>query len=202
MKEATEVQLGHHHQTPILIVISGPSGVGKDALLNQMRLSDPHLHYAVTATTRSIRNNERDGVDYIFLDSDLFQDMKQRGEFLESAEVYGNWYGVPKGQIADAISQGKDVVIKTDVQGAATIKRLVPQALLIFVVPPSMDELERRLRKRLTESKKSLKLRLETAQQEMNRLPEFDYAVINDTLKEAIHLINSIVIAEKCRVIQ
>lgn len=188
------------HRGPLLLVISGPSGVGKDAILNRMRLMGAPYHFTVTMTTRPIRPNEKEGVDYIFVDRDLFQRLKADGEFLEFAEVYGNWYGVPKSQVRDALQSGKDVIIKADVQGAATIKRLAPQAILVFVAPPSMHELERRLRWRLTESTESLRLRLETARQEMGQLPAFDYVIINDALDEAIHNLNAVVTAEKCRI--
>lgn len=183
-----------------MLVISGPSGVGKDAILNRMRLMGSPFHFTVTMTTRPIRPNEKDGVDYIFVSRDVFMQLKGEGEFLEFAEVYGNWYGVPKGQVRDALHSGKDVIIKADVQGAATIKRLAPQGILVFVAPPSMHELERRLRWRLTESTESLRLRLETARQEMDQLPAFDYVIINDTLDDAIHHLNAIVSAEKCRI--
>ena len=188
------------HRGPLLVVLSGPSGVGKDAILNRMRLMGSPFHFTVTATTRPIRENERDGVDYIFLARDTFLEMRERGEFLESAEVYGNWYGVPKAQVKDALQRGNDVLIKTDVQGAATIKRLAPQAVMLFVAPPSMRELERRLRWRLTESEQDLNLRLETARLEMEQLPAFDYVLTNDTLDDAIQQVRAIVTAEKCRI--
>ncbi len=188
------------HRSPLLVVLSGPSGVGKDAILNQMRLTDPRFHFTVTATTRPIRDNEKDGVDYIFLSRDYFLDMRDRGDFLESAEVYGNWYGVPKPQVTDALRHGDDVLIKADVQGAATIKRLAPQAVLVFVVPPSMHELERRLRWRLTESEESLNRRLETARQEMEQLSAFDYMIVNENLDDAIKHLTAIVTAEKSRI--
>ena len=191
---------GRFHRGPLLIVISGPSGVGKDAILNQMRLLGAPFHFTVTATTRSIRDNEQDGVDYIFQSRETFMEKLDRGEFLESAEVYGNWYGVPRAQVSNALSHGKDVIVKIDVQGAATIKRAAPQALLVFIAPPSIHELERRLRWRLTESDDSLRLRLETAREETEQIDAFDYVVINDTIEEAIHQINGIVTAEKCRI--
>jgi guanylate kinase len=125
--------------------------------------------------------------------------MKDDGEFLEHAEVYGNWYGVPKPQVRQALQNGLDVILKTDVQGAATIKRMAPQSILVFVAPPSMHELERRLRWRLTESDESLRVRLETARQEMEQMPAFDYLVVNDTLDDAIQQLQAIISAEKCR---
>lgn len=190
----------HMKRGPLLVVISGPSGVGKDAILNQMRILGAPFHFTVTATTRPIRDNEKDGIDYIFVSRESFLGKRADHDFLESAEVYGNWYGVPKSQVANALQLGKDVLIKTDVQGAATIKRLAPQAILVFVAPPSIHELERRLRWRLTESEESLHRRLETARREMDELQAFDYVILNDHLDEAIQQLNGIVTAEKCRV--
>jgi len=187
-------------RTPNVFVLSGPSGVGKDAMLNQLRLSGAPIHFTVTATTRPIRQNERDGVDYTFLAKETFEEMRARGEFLESAEVYGNWYGVPRQQIHQAIQRGLDVLIKADVQGAATIKRLAPQVVMVFVVPPSIHELERRLRWRLTESEEDLNLRLDTARREMDHLPAFDYVIVNDTLDEAVHALHCVIAAERCRI--
>ena len=190
----------HMHRDPLFIVISGPSGVGKDAILSRMRLQGFPYHFVVTATTRPIRSNERDGVDYAFLSQEGFKEMVEHGQFLEWAEVYGSRYGVPRPQVQDALLRGQDVLVKTDVQGAASIKRLAPQAILVFMAPPSMHELERRLRWRLTESAESLKLRLETARSEMEHLSAFDYVITNDTLDEATQQLHAIVTAEKCRI--
>ena len=187
-------------RVPLLVVLSGPSGVGKDAILNSVRLADLPFHFTVTATTRPIRENERDGVDYLFLSKETFEGMVAKEDFLEYAEVYGNWYGVPKSQVKTALASGKDVLLKTDVQGAATIKRLAPQALLVFVAPPSMHELERRLKWRMTESPESLRRRLGTARDELQHLSAFDYVVVNDSLEEAVKQLTAIVLAEKCRV--
>ncbi|MBI3742749.1 MAG: guanylate kinase [Chloroflexi bacterium] len=187
-------------RSPNVFVLSGPSGVGKDAILNKLRLNGAPLHFTVTATTRQIRENEKDGLDYIFLSKQTFEEMLSRGEFLEHAEVYGNFYGVPKSQIREALQMGKDVVVKIDVQGAATIKRLAPQVVMVFVAPPSMHELERRLRWRLTESEESLNLRLETARAEMDHLPAFDYVIVNEQLDEAVHQLAAIVAAERSRI--
>ena len=187
---------------PLLIVLSGPSGVGKDALLKRMKELGKPFHYTVTATTRLPRANEEDGVDYIFVSDEQFKRMVEQGELLEWALVYGNSYGVPKAQVRRALSKGKDVIIKTDVQGAATIKSLAPEAIFIFLMPPSIEELERRLKERKTESGGPLGLRLRAAQEEMKQLPIFDYIVVNhnDLLDKAVATIESIVTAEKCRV--
>ena len=191
--------LSQPRRTPLLIVLSGPSGVGKDAILNRMRILDLPLHFTVTATTRPIRDNERSGVDYQFISEETFRRMLEEGDFLESAEVYGNSYGVPKSQVRNAMAAGHDVLVKIDVQGAATIKRLAPQAVMIFVVPPSIHELERRLKWRLTESEESLRRRIEESRSEMEHIGAFDYVVTNDALDDAVHQMNCIITAERCR---
>ncbi len=188
--------------TPLLVVISGPSGVGKDALLSRMKEKGHPFFYAVTATTRPPRSGETDGVDYHFLTRVQFTEMIETGELLEWANVYGNLYGIPRKPVQQALIEGKDVIVRVDVQGAASIKRIVPEALLLFLSPPSMEELERRLRGRKTEATADLELRLKTAQREMETLPSFDYAVVSrrDGVDLAISQIQAIVTAEKCRV--
>ena len=187
---------------PLLVVLSGPSGVGKDAVLSELRKLDRPWHFAVTATTRPMRPGERDGVDYIFLDAETFDRMRERDEFLECAEVYGRWYGVPRSQAREALRSGKDVFLKIDVQGAATIRGMAPEALLIFLIPPSLGELQQRLRGRMTESSEELERRLRTAEEELGQVHHFDYRVVNPDgrLEVAVADIDSIVAAEKCRV--
>ena len=165
----------------LLVVLSGPSGVGKDAVLARLREARPDLCYVVTATTRPMRDGERDGVDYQFLSHEQFDALLARDEFLEHAEVYGNRYGSPKEQVRRALAQGQDAVVKIDVQGAASIRRMAPEALLLFIEPPSMEELERRLRERKTESPEQLALRIRTAESELDAAEWFDYAIVNDT---------------------
>ena len=186
---------------PLLIVLSGPSGAGKDAVLTRMRELGHQLHYTVTATTRAQRPLERDGVDYIFLTSQRFDRMVSQDGFLEWAQVYGHRYGVPKKQVRDALRAGKDTVIKTDVQGAATIRRQTPDALLIFLVPPTLEELEPRLRQRKTEGDVDMELRLRTARAEMGHAAMFDHVVVNHDgrLDEAVQRLVEIIAAEKRR---
>lgn len=186
----------------LLIVLSGPSGVGKDALLRKMKEQKYPFHYVVTVTSRPRREGERDGMDYRFISQREFQQMIDNGELLEWANVYGNYYGVPRKEISQALSKGRDVIVKVDVQGAATIKRILPQAVCIFLRPPSMEELERRLRQRHSESAKDLALRLRKAEEEMKSLPLFDHVLTSyqGKLDEAISQIQSIVAAEKRRV--
>ena len=187
---------------PLLVVLSGPSGVGKDSVLRLLKEQGHNWHFTVTATTRAQRPGEVDGVDYVFMDRDSFHQKVESGDFLECAQVYGNWYGVPRDQVADALSEGKDVIIKADVQGAASIKGNVHDAVFIFLMPPSPEELERRLRERKTETTPDLELRIRTAMDELYQLPLFDYVVVNDLLESAVESIAAIMEAEKCRLPQ
>ena len=168
----------------------------------ELRNFDRPWHFAVTATTRPMRPGEQDGVDYIFLEPETFARMQERDEFLECAEVYGRWYGVPRSQARDAFRSGKDVFLKIDVQGAATIRKMAPEALLIFLMPPSMDDLQQRLAGRMTETSAELERRMHTAQQELEQVRHFDFRVINrhGRLDQAAADIDAIVAAEKCRV--
>lgn len=186
---------------PLLVVISGPSGVGKDAVLDRMRKTNCPFSYIVTTTTRPKREYERDDIDYHFVSEAKFQEMIKNHELLEYARVYGNFYGVPKARVKQALAEGKDVMVKVDIQGAETIKKVVPQAVLIFLAPPSLKELGERLSRRSTESPPDLALRTGKAAEEMKTLPLFDYVVVNrkDRIDEAISEIRAIVSAEKCR---
>ncbi|MBM3940323.1 MAG: guanylate kinase [SAR202 cluster bacterium] len=170
-----------HARRPLLVVISGPSGVGKDAVLHALRASHPELFFTVTATTRPRRAGEVDGHDYIFLTNEQFEEFVERGELLEHAQVYGRWYGVPKWQVRNALARGQDAIVKVDVQGASTIRKGTPDAVLIFLAPPSMEELERRLRSRKTEDDEQLRLRMQTAALEMQQARCFDYVIENET---------------------
>ena len=187
---------------PLLIVLSGPSGVGKDAALNALKLLDRPWHFVVTATTRPQRPGEQDGIDYIFLETAAFLEMKEQDELLECAQVYGNWYGVPRSQVSQGLTEGKDVILKVDVQGADTVRKLATEALFIFMVPGSFDELRDRLTQRMTERPSEIDLRLSIAWSELGRVAEYDYRVVNrdDQLEQVIAEIDAIITAEKCRV--
>jgi guanylate kinase len=189
-------------KSPLLIVLSGPSGVGKDAVLTRLRESGYPLCYITTMTTRLQRPNEEDGVDYHFVSEAKFQEMLVGSALMESANVYGNWYGIPRAVVKEALDHGEDAIIKIDVQGAETIRKIAPQAVFIFLTAPSMEELSNRLRKRLTESPNQLAVRLTTAKEEMKQLSLFDYVVVNreGEIDEAVSRIEAIIIAEKCRV--
>jgi guanylate kinase len=193
---------GDRSSQPLLVVLSGPSGVGKDAVLARMKKLGRPFHYVITATTRPKRAGEKNGVNYHFLSRKAFQQMIDKHQFLEWANVYGNYYGVPKDEISSALSKGMDAIVRVDVQGAATIKEILPQAVFIFLMPTSIEELEKRLRKRRSESSKDLALRLERAKGEIKSLPLFDYVITShqDKLDDVVSQIDAIVAAEKCRV--
>jgi guanylate kinase len=186
---------------PLFIVLSGPSGVGKDAALDTMKKAGLPFHYVLTATTRPMRPEEKDGVHYRFFTEDKFRQMIKANQFLEWAEVYGNYYGVPKREIKKALKQGLDTIVKVDVQGAATIKQILPDALLIFLMPPSLGELANRLKRRYGLSSAELEVRLNKAKEEIKTLPLFDYVVVShtDALDLTVDHINAVVTAEKCR---
>ena len=187
---------------PLLIVLSSASGVGKDAILTRMKQLDYPLQYITTVTTRPRRAKERDNVDYHFISMERFQEMVTDNELLEWANVYGNWYGVPNQPVKQALDEGQDIIVKVDVQGAASIKKILPQAVFIFLMPSSMEELALRLKQRHTESPFDLALRLKTAEEEIKHLPLFDYMVVNkqDEIDLAVSQIKAIITAEKCRV--
>jgi guanylate kinase len=186
---------------PIFLVISGPSGVGKDAVMARLREALPGAQYVTTVTTRPARPGERDGVDYRFLTNEEYDRLVAEDGFLERASVYSHRYGVPKSEVQQALARGQDVVVRVDVQGAATIKRVMPEAVLIFLAPESDAELERRLRERATDNGADLRLRRETAAREMAQEDAFDHIVVNaeGRLDEAVARIVAIVEEEKRR---
>ncbi len=170
-----------------VFVVSGPSGAGKDTLVRELVKKYPRAVTAVTATTRPLRRGEVEGREYLFLSEEEFQRRVERGEFLEWAWVHGNRYGTPRRQIEDALAQGKDVFLRIDVQGASAAKRQIPEALLIFIFPPNLAELEQRLRDRATEEEEDLERRLGVATQEMEEGKRlFDYSIVNDELDKAL----------------
>ena len=186
----------------LLVVISGPSGVGKDSILMALRARNIPFHFVVTATSRPIRPGEQDGYDYHFVSHERFEQLIQENELIEWAEVYGQYKGVPKFEIRQALESGKDVILRIDVQGAASIRKLAPDALLIFVAPGDLNELRERLEQRHTEASDEIETRLAIVRQEFQSIDAFDYLVINrhDCLEEAVDCICAIVKAEKQRV--
>ena len=189
---------------PRLFVISGPSGVGKDSVIEGLRKVYPDVHFAVTATTRSRRPGEIDGVHYIFLDPATFETRLDQGEFLEHALVYNHRYGVPKSPVRQALQRGQDVVIKVDVQGAAAIRTLVDRGTYIFLAPESMDELFHRLQSRKSDDPDILMGRFMAADRELRRAREFDYIVFNERekLDQTISDLSAIIHAERLRIEQ
>lgn len=186
---------------PLLVVVSGPSAVGKDTVIKRMKQLEYPFHFVVTATTRPPREGEIHGVDYFFLLEEEFMGLMREGELLEHALVYGEYKGIPKDQVRRALASGKDVVMRLDVQGAATVRRVIPDALLIFLIAGSEDELLNRLRERGTETPIDLRRRIATIREEVKRIPEFDYVVVNrdGQLDRAVEKIAAIIAAEKCR---
>ena len=187
---------------PLLVVLSGPSGAGKDTILQHLRKLQQSLHFVVTTTTRPRRESEVNGIDYIFLSRTRFMKMVDQDEFLEYADVYGHLYGSPRQQIRDGFSMGKDVILKLDIQGAEAVKRLMPDTLLIFLAPGSEGELRTRLQQRNSERGPHLERRIQAAQIEMGHLQQFDYCVVNREghIEEAVDCIDAIIRAERCRI--
>ena len=188
---------------PVLIVISGPSGVGKDTIARGLIDQKPDdFYFVVTATTRPPRTGEVHGVDYYFYSNNEFAQMIEDDELWEYAIVYNDYKGIPKQHIREALVSGKDVIMRVDVQGAATVRRLIPNATLVFLTTESEDILVRRLIERKSESSEDLKLRIATARKEIDRIHEFDYCVVNieNEQEKTVHQILSIIEAEHCRV--
>jgi guanylate kinase len=170
---------------PRLLVVSGPSGAGKGTVVRELLDRRPDLFLSTSATTRSVRPGERDGVDYNFLPREEFVAMRERGEFLESAEVYGNFYGTPREPVEEALAAGRDVICELDIQGAAAVKRAKPEAILVFIEPPSLDELSKRLRGRGTEDPETMRTRVRAAYEEIKAKGLYDYIVVNDDVTRA-----------------
>ena len=187
---------------PLLIVISGPSGVGKDSVLQRMKQRGLPFHFVVTTTTRPPRQEEKEGVDYIFVSREEFAELIEKEELLEYAIVYGDYKGIPKEQVRRALASSKDVLMRVDVQGAATVHKISPEAILIFLTTSSEEELVKRLETRRTEEVEDLKLRIATARQEFKRINEFDYVVVNreNRLDDTVDTIMAIIEAEHHRV--
>jgi guanylate kinase len=167
----------------MLVIVSGPSGVGKDTVIDELRqvVTDPPRHFVITCTTRPRRPYEVDGVHYHFLATEDFAALRDRGGFLESNLVHGHWYGTPRQEVREALTKGHDVILKIDVQGAAVVKQKVPDAMLVFLVPPSLEDLFSRLRSRATETADELDIRQRNAALELARADDYDHVVRNET---------------------
>ena len=182
-----------------IIIISGPSGVGKGTVLKEVMKDDPSLQFSVSATTRTIRPGEIDGVHYYFIDKPRFEEMLARNEMLEHAEYAGNYYGTPEKAVNDALARGISVILEIEVQGALQVMRRRPDAISIFIAPPSFEELSRRLNGRGDTPPEVAAKRLQIAEQECRNAPKYQYTIINDTVSAAAAKIRAILTAEACR---
>ena len=190
-----------YHPEPLLIVISGPSGVGKDTVIQHMKDRKLPLYFVITATTRLPRSDEQNGVDYYFVSHDEFAEMIEKGELLEYAIVYNDYKGIPKEGVRQALASGSDVIMRLDVQGAATVRKLCPEAVLIFLTTESEEEMIDRLKMRKSETPEGLKLRIAMARQELKSIDLFDYVVVNykDQLDKTVDTIMAIIRSEHHR---
>lgn len=183
-----------------LIILSGPSGAGKGTIHNELLKNNKNLKYSVSMTTRSPRDGEVDGVDYFFVDVNKFKEEIEKDSFLEYAEVHGNFYGTPKDYVEKCLSDGYDVILEIDIQGALNIKEKYNDGIFVFIMPPSMKELKNRLIKRGTETKDKLIERFKNAYKEINEFSKYNYVVINDEVENAVKKVEAIMLAERCRV--
>ena len=183
-----------------LFIFSGPSGAGKGTICKRLIEERQSISLSVSATTRAPREKEVDGVNYYFIDKDTFQQRIDEGGFLEYAEVFGNFYGTPKGPVEEKLEAGIDVLLEIDVQGAAQIKKNYPEGIFVFILPPSLSELRNRLIKRGTDSMEVIEKRLSMALGEIRQMFEYDYFLVNDDLEEAVSTAKAIVDAEHVRV--
>lgn len=184
----------------VLIVISGPSGAGKGTICKELIQKHDNIYISVSATTRSPRDGEVDGVNYYFITEDDFKSKVSNNGFIEYANVHGNYYGTPKLNVEKVLDEGKDVILEIDIQGALKVKENFEEGVFIFILPPSMEELKRRIIKRGSETEESLMTRFKNAYKEINYVSKYNYAVVNDTLDLAVSKVEAIINAEKCRV--
>ena len=195
------MQFGIPPANPLLIVISGPSGIGKDAVVGLLRKTNPDTHFVITVNSRPPRPDEVDGRDYFFVSREKFEAMIEAGELLEHAKVYSDYKGIPKSQVREALASGKDVIMRLDVQGAMTIRKICPEAILIFLTATSREEWVNRLLERRSETPEELELRFPTAALEYAMIDQFDYLVVNSEhhLDKTIEDIQAIIRAEHLR---
>ena len=186
----------------VLLVLSGPSGAGKGTICEQLCNKRKNLAYSVSATTRAPRKGEVDGRDYFFVTIEKFKEMIANNELLEHAEIYGNYYGTPRSYVMSILDEGRDVVLEIDPQGALQVKESFPDAVFVFVVPPSLDELSKRIYKRGTDSEEVIKRRLSAATSELAYASKYDYIVVNDEVEKATNKVSNILDAERNRAVR
>jgi guanylate kinase len=182
-----------------LIIVSGPSGAGKSALAAAVLAKLPRLRFSVSYTTRAPRGAERDGVEYHFVAPERFRELVSQGEFLEWAEVYGNYYGTSKGHIEEVLELGEDILLDVDVQGARTIRQKRPDAVAVFILPPNYDVLRERLERRKLDKDYVMKQRLEIARGEIACYPDYDYLIINEAIAASVEELEAIILSARCR---
>lgn len=183
----------------LLIVISGPSGTGKGTICKEL-MKNNNFWFSVSSTTRDPREGEIHGESYYFMDKEKFEDNIKENDFLEYAKVYDNYYGTPKSKVIEMLDKGKDVILEIDIQGALQVKENYKEGIFIFLLPPSMEELKNRIINRGTETEESIMKRFKSAYKEINYVSKYNYAVVNDQIHDAVKKIQSIIVAEKCRV--
>lgn len=186
----------------LLIVVSGPSGAGKGTICDALRERFPNIQYSISMTTREPRPGEKDGINYYFTDNSHFESLLEEDAFLEHAKVYDHYYGTPKKYVYQMLSQGSHVMLEIDIQGAMQVKEKYPQGVFIYIVPPSRDVLEKRLRGRHTDSDEVIAARLAKARNELEWIDKYDYVIVNDNLDEAIQKAEAILKAEGCKVMR
>jgi guanylate kinase len=182
---------------PLIIIVSAPSGSGKTTIVNSLLKKVSGMTRTVSYTTRPPRQDEKDGEDYIFISEEEFRKKADMGEFLEWEKNFGSYYGTARAQVDEAIAEGKDIILSIDVKGAKTVKKIRPESISVFIMPPSMDELVSRLRNRRTDREKQVSMRLEESSREMKAADEYDYLVVNDELEEAVNELIAIVESER-----
>ncbi|HOQ36179.1 MAG TPA: guanylate kinase [Acetivibrio sp.] len=183
----------------LLVVVSGPSGAGKGTVLKRLKDSDDSIRFSISATTRTIRQGEKEGLNYFFKTRDEFKSMIEAGQLLEWVEYCGNYYGTPKEYIETTVKEGYDCLLEIEVEGAANVKKAYPDCVLIFILPPSFEELKRRIEKRATEEPEIVAKRLERAREEMAYIENYDYVIVNDKIEDAVENLRSILKAEKLK---
>lgn len=183
-----------------LIVISGPSGAGKGTVIKRLREINNNIWLSISMTSRDIRSNDIPNETYFFVSREEFEKRIQDGVFLEYAMYNGNYYGTPKDKIVEKLNEGIDVILEIEIQGALKVKELIPEAIFIFILPPSMNELKKRLVNRGTDSREKILDRFTTAYKEINEITKYNYVVINDEVEMAVSKVNAILLSERCRV--